>query len=365
MSEIETFLNNIYYDPSHPASFGGVKNLFQYANDKYPEITLKSVKDWLAGQRAYTLHKPSRNKFPRNRIVVTAVDEQWQADLVDLKHLSRFNSGHKYILTVIDILSKYAWAKPIKLKTPENIIVTFNNIFKNRKPTKLQTDKGKEFKNRKFLEFLRKESVRFFTSNNEDIKCSVVERFNRTLKNKMFRYFTAKNTKKYIDVLQDLIKSYNHSRHRSTKFRPADITLENQDVAFKNIYGVSDVSKLQKKRRPDDEKSHVRLRLQKKVFDKGYKPLWTEEIFQTLVGLPKQDKVLYKVSDSIGTPIEGTFYEHEIQKVKKPDTFTVEKILRRRTKNGKVEYFVKWLGYSDKFNSSVPASDVMAQNKNR
>ena len=112
----------------------------------------------------------------------------------------------KYILTVIDVLSKYAWAEPIKTKTGEHFVKAFEKIFKKgRKPETFNTDKGTEFINRKFQTFLKnKHNIRFFTTQNET-KASILERFNRTLKTKMWKYFTANNTLKYVYILQKLL----------------------------------------------------------------------------------------------------------------------------------------------------------------
>ena len=150
--------------------------------------------------------------------------------------LSKENSGYKYILTVIDVLSKYAWVEPLKTKSEENLVKAFEkNLKKGQKPEKLHSDYGTEFTNRLFQTLL-KEKITFFTTYKET-KASVVERFNQTLKGKMWKYFTANNTLKYIDVLQKLVRSYNHSRHRSIGMRPSDVNLKNESVVWERLYG--------------------------------------------------------------------------------------------------------------------------------
>jgi hypothetical protein len=88
-------------------------------------------------------------------------------------------------------------------------------ILAERKPAMIQSDKGTEFLNSIFQSMLKRHDVKFYTSENEDIKAVVVERFNRTLKSKMYRYFTHTNTRRYVDVLLDLLNSYNRTYHRS------------------------------------------------------------------------------------------------------------------------------------------------------
>ncbi|RWR98555.1 hypothetical protein B4U79_09641, partial [Dinothrombium tinctorium] len=113
------FLNSVYYDPNHPASFASVEKLYNFAKEKFPNANKDEIKEWLSEQLTYTLHKQARKRFKRNKVLVSHMDEQWQADLADMRQVSSENKGFKYILTVIDIFSKYAWAVPIKNKQPD------------------------------------------------------------------------------------------------------------------------------------------------------------------------------------------------------------------------------------------------------
>ena len=123
--KLETFLENIYLNPQNSASFSSATKLYNATKAEFPDITLSDVKEWLASQDAYTLHKPATKKFKRNKIIVHGVDDQWQVDLVDMYNLAKVNSENRYILTCIDILPKFAWAFPLKTKTAENIINNF------------------------------------------------------------------------------------------------------------------------------------------------------------------------------------------------------------------------------------------------
>merc|ERR1712002_251379 len=99
----------------------------------------------------------------------------------------------------------------------------------------MQTDKGSEFTNRIVQAFLKKKTIDFFVTENET-KASIVERFNRTLKEKMWKYFTHRNTVKYMPVLQKLVTSYNNSYHRSIKTKPALVNKSNEGIVWKNLY---------------------------------------------------------------------------------------------------------------------------------
>ena len=234
----ERYLHNLYYNPESLASFGGVNAVYRVVkNDGKFQISRNRIREWLKQQDTYTLHKPVRHRFKRNRVIVGVMDEEWGADLVIMDSLSKSNNGYNYILTVIDVLSKYVWVEPIKTKSGENLVKAFEKICKKgRQPEKLHTDKSTEFTNRLFQGFLKDNSILFFTTHN-DTKASIVEQFNRTLKGKMWKYFTAKNTLKYIDVLQKLMYSYQHSRHRSIGMKPVDVNTENESVVWQRLYG--------------------------------------------------------------------------------------------------------------------------------
>ncbi|GFX75722.1 uncharacterized protein TNCV_2082331 [Trichonephila clavipes] len=126
-----------YKNPEVPNSFGGVEALHRSVKGKYSK---KDVKHWLSQKDAYTLHKPVRHKFQRNRVFVSDIDRQFQADLVDMQSLAEFNKGYKYLLTCIDLFSKFAWAVPLKDKFGKSVKSGLEIIFKERKPKVLQTD---------------------------------------------------------------------------------------------------------------------------------------------------------------------------------------------------------------------------------
>ena len=179
-------LDKHYYNAKEVGSYGGVKPL-----STKTKLKTDSVREWLRTQDAYTLHKPVRYKFPRRKVIVGGLGHQWQADLVDVSKLSKHNKGFKFLLTCIDVFSKKAWVIPLKDKSGSTLLAAFQSI-PDPLPLKLQTDKGSEFTNRKVQTWLKDNNVHFFTTENDDIKACLVERFNRTLKSKLWRYFTKK-----------------------------------------------------------------------------------------------------------------------------------------------------------------------------
>ena len=200
----------IYFNPSHPAAFGGVKKLYQYAKIENKGITLNDVKKWLSSRNEYTLFKESRKNFKRNRIYVSYVNEQWEIDLLDYAKLSRFNQGYKYLITIIDVFSKYLYVIPIKRKSMKEVTDRFTILFQKVKPTKIRSDRGKEFDNLEFRQLCRKYNIIYFVTENQTKKCAVIERVNKTLRIKIERYLATNNTKKYIDIVKHIVDIVNN-----------------------------------------------------------------------------------------------------------------------------------------------------------
>lgn len=349
----------LYYDPKSPAAYAGEQALFQLARKTSKKVKLKDVRDWLRKQKTYTLHKPIRRKFKRRKTVVAGIDYQWQADLADVSSMSKFNDKHRYLLCVIDVFSKFAWVVPIKDKTGKTLIKAFKLILKKRSPKSLQSDKGTEFKNKNFQNFLKSKKIHFFTTENPETKASIVERFQRTLKSRMWKYFTHHRTLRYIDVLPKLVHGYNHAYHRSIKCAPASVTSKNEVVVSENLFG-----KKQKHQSPKLKVSdYVRINKTKRTFDKGYLPNWTQELFQISAVYKHQNPVTYKIVDLDGEVVKGTFYSQELQRVEKDQIFEIESIIdRRKRKIGKKwikEIKVHWKGYPSKFDSWILESDLL------
>ena len=355
-ADVDALLNSIYYDVSNANAFSSKRNVYKAAKKLYPKLTLRDVSNWFEKQLTYTLHKPVRYNFKRNKTIVLSIDDQFQADLCDMTSLANDNDNHKFLLTCIDCFSKYAWVEPLHRKSSDNIVHAFKRIFKKDKriPKKLQTDKGTEFLNKPVQQFLKKHHVHFFTTETE-MKASIVERFNRTLKNRMYKYFTAKNTLRYIDVLQDLVNGYNNTIHRSIGMAPSNVSKIHELEIRQRLYGVKKIK--QSKRYKYNIGDEVRISKARRVFKKGYLPQWTEEHFH-IHSRKFYVEPLYELRDLSGEVLQGTFYEKELQKVKPLAEYRVEKVIRKKKQGSNVYYLVQWKGYSDKFNTWVSEKDL-------
>ena len=230
-------------------------------------------------------------------------------------------------MTVIDVLSKYAWAVPMKSKSSQNMIKGLEAIRRQASPRSLlriQSNQGKEFYNAGVQAWFKKHGSHHFSTYG-DSKASVVERWHRTLKQRMYRYFTAHNTLRYVDELQPLIDAYNQAYHRSIGMAPHQVTAQTVPEVWDRLYG----QRLDQKTPPPKCQVGDCVRLNKKhgPSNKGYLPGWTEEVF-VVTHVRRRLVVTYRLSEWDGTPVKGSFYEPDVQKVQVSDDslFRVEKV---------------------------------------
>ena len=359
-------LKSIYYNPARAGSYGGVERLQKAVKEQTGvRVSTDRVQDWLAAQDAYTLHKTARKTYARNRVFAPRPLYQFQADLCDMRALSKDNDRFKFLLTVIDVFSKKAYARALKNKSAAEVATAFASVLdESGIPIKIQTDAGKEFFNHIFKKLMKKHSIQHFATGS-DLKASVVERFNRTLKTKMWRFFTARNTHRYIDVIKDLLDSYNNSYHSSIKMKPIDVNSDKTTEVFENLYGTLSLTS-----KPHvfkfKEGDVVRISKYRGVFDKMYEQSFTDEYFIVNECIPRVPPV-YKLRDISGEILNGTFYEPEMQKVRiTPDAvFRIEKILDKKIKNGQKMVLVHWQGWPHQFDSWMPAKEVIELEKNK
>lgn len=195
-----------------------------------------------------------------------------------------------------------------------------------------------------------------------EIKASIAERFNRTLKGKMFKYFTWKGSRKYIDVLQQLVDSYNSSVHRSIKIKPIDVSLWNQELAFSNLYHGKSLSSLysRKLKQSLNIGDTVRLKYTLKPFDKGYYPNWTYEIFIVAEVIKGDHKFMYKIKDTEGKLDHRLLYDYDLQKIVE-SIYRIEKVYsnKKRKVQGVEQVYVKWLNFPASYNSWIPVISIV------
>lgn len=359
----DNLIEKNYEKIENPGSFGGIKRIFNELKIKNKNIKENDIKKYLSNQDEYTLHKPIKRKFSRNKVVVTGIDDTWQMDLVDMSMFQKENNKITFILTIIDVFSKYAWGRMILNKKGETVKDAIKSVIEssNRKPNKIHTDQGTEFFNIQCKSYFDKNNIKHYFTKSA-LKASIIERFNRTLKDRMWRYFTSINSRIYYDQFDKFFKSYNSSLHSSIKMKPSNVNKKNEGQVFMNLYGFeknkgeikTDVKILFKKG------DFVRVSKYKHIFSKGYERNWTNEVFEVHKVLLNHSFPVYILIDLMGEEITGSFYAEEIQKVsiniralEDSGEFFVDQVLETRTVKSKKEYLVSWKYYPESTNSWI------------
>ena len=339
-------ISNIFFDPQN--------NLPQHI-----AIAMSISKEDYLKQLRIELHKPVKKNFPRRKVYVPSVDYTWAADLVDMKALARYNGGHKWILNVMDVWSRYAWSVPMKTKSAVDVVHALKRIVSSskRKPKRLWVDQGTEFYNSEMTKYLDKLGTKRYSSFGEG-KSVMVERLNRTLKQRMWQGFTERQTHNWIDHQADLLEWYNHKPHRGIGNRTPYSMARWPDAVPDNEFCLQPKpeSFLKPKFKIGDT---VRISNAKGIFGKGYTAGWSQEQFivTSVTQSWCDDPPVYTLKDWYFEPIRGTFYEQQMQLVKYANVFLVEKVIKHDKKNKQL--LVKWVGFDSTHNKWIPESNVL------
>ena len=222
----EFYLEHNFYSPSIQAT--SVKKL--YENVKNRGITMKQVKEFIEKQEAHQLfQKPkSVNYFP---IFANHKNEIFQADIMDVSNISGANKNVKYLLTCIDVYSRFAYVIPMTNKESSTVTDAMKNIIDEEKPEIITTDIGSEYISQNFEKLLKTEGIQHVKVPKDDHKrLAIIDRFIRTLRSKIEKYLVMYNTTKYIDVLPKLVESYNTGYHSGIKKIPEEVEDTDKDI---------------------------------------------------------------------------------------------------------------------------------------
>ncbi|KAL3083943.1 hypothetical protein niasHS_008815 [Heterodera schachtii] len=307
-------LKFLYKDLSSPVAFTSAEPLLREARKTQPKINRADVQNYLATQRTYTLHRQAKRRYRRLPTLAPGLHTEWQADLAIFDRLAKQNSGYKYLLVCIDTLSRQVFVEPVKTKTSVNMIRAFGRIFKRSKyiPWKVLTDQGKEFTARTVQHFFRAKDVEHFCMlTSPQFHAGMAERANRSIKERLYRYFTERNTYTWIDVVQDIVRAINHSPNSSIGMRPADVNFKNAEALRQKLHNAAEnVVRRQPRYRVGDR---VRIEKYKHVFQKGYLPRFTNELFTVAEVHTERSPVVYWLRDDHNEIISGTVEQQFVQ----------------------------------------------------
>jgi len=357
----EEYLNKIYFDPKFSGSFTGPDKLYRFVKKEGTfQISLKDIKKWLQSEEIYTTNRIVNRKIKRRKVIAPFIDYMWDADTASLRDYAKDNDGMGYFVLVIDIMSRYVWTQAVKTPSGNEIKKVFQNILKSgRKCVNLRTDQGTEFSNKTMSPYLKKNKINHFVTQNE-VKASYAERSIQTLKNKIFRYFRAKRTFRWVSELADITKGYNNTYHRSIKRTPASVTKQDENELWNLLYQPVKAPPKRKKLFKFDKGDYVRISKLKKPFTRYYSEHWTNEVFKIKERRIIEHIPIYNLTDYLNDDITGTFYEGELQKVYIDENtkFIIEGVAETKIVRRKHWSKIKWLGWPKKFNTWILTSTI-------
>jgi len=264
---MEELLRKIYYSPE--TGFTGVEKLLNAARKVDSTITRKNVKSFLDKQEIHQTTKKTSGKL--GSFIPHHPLQEFQIDLIYLenKHLNKASYG----LVAIDAFSKRATVKLLKSKTAEAVVQAMQEVFEELGvPESIYADEGSEFNNELFKELMDKHKIELILTLRH---ATIAERFNRTIKELMYKYLQSTNTKTITNVLPQILKNYNNSFHKTIGMAPNEVSAENRDEVYQNIRNKGYI-KIREEIKPGDR---VRVLLKRKGFEKGYKPKFSKTVY--------------------------------------------------------------------------------------
>jgi len=305
----------------------------------------------------YTLHR--RRVKPRRfrRFHIARYRDLAQVDLADFSNNP--DTGHHYLLGLIDVHSRYVWACAIRRKTSSDIITALKLIFKSYKPRNLMSDSESGIMSKACQKFLRTNDVNHYTTNSPT-HCPHIERYWRTLKSKLSRYMFAKRTQLWLEAVKKIVHALNRTVTRAHGETPYDVVHDPEATLRADIKMFS-YKDYKTSARPLSLGQLVRISTVKRGFQKEGDGGWGNEVFKiSRVKRTHGEPIMYLLKDQGDEPIRGAFYRDELQKVKIPkkNKYLIEKIMRRRNIGGVPHVLVRWYGRGAQFDSFIPADRI-------
>lgn len=359
-AQLKRRIMTAYVKPGHPIAYSAPGRVAKYFNIKQAQA--KHILEHIEG---YTLHREYKQPKFYNPYYVHNRREQVQGDLIDVAKLSNENDGVKFLLLLIDIMTKKIWVLPLQSKSAANMRAAFVTWLGElqTKPKILKTDKGTEFTNRLVQTLLRERDIEWQAAFGT-LKACIAERVNKTLQILIFKHLSENETLRYIDVLPNLVKTYNTRGHRTLEgLTPNEADLpanENRVIAiFRKRY--QEAAKHRKTNLPFKVGDLVRIKTDPKKISsssRAYAEQFKGEYFRIIrINRTLPIALYYLRSTDTGENIEGGFYANELQKLQ-GEMYKIERVLNRRTRNGRRELLVKWKYFGDRWNQWIPAADV-------
>lgn len=338
-----------------PHSFGGKYRSYDY----YKDVGKNKVDEEFKKNDIYTKFKQYKRAKHHNPVYVYRKREQFQADIVKFQDpLMLKASGVSNLLVIIDVFTKYVWLYPLKQIKGNIVADCLRNLFVANKPEKFITDAGTEFLNSNVSNVLNDFKIKRYVARGRT-KASVVERFNRTIQRLIYQMCRYHNTNNWPQLLDKVKKIYHNRKHRTIKMTPSEAEKPVNQRKLRSIYSLKYSKSAKNKSKPKfNVGDTVRISVLRGAFDKGYHQHFTNEVWTISEVLDNLPIPRYIVKDSANEVLNNVLNENEVTAYAPSDKYAIDKILKRRKRNGKEEVFVSWLHYDKKFNCWIPATNL-------
>jgi len=349
-NEKHTIIKKVYTDLSYASAYTGVNTVLKEARKFDKTIMRKDVVDCLEGERTYTLHKPHRiTRYKRLAYIPTGLNSDWQADLADMQKLKNKNDGYAYILVCVELLSRKMYVAPVKSKAASDMISAFEKVFEKAgiQPSRLTTDRGYEFiRSVEIKKYWEEKGITKKEIYSPDIHAGVVERANRTIKERLWKYFYQYETTKWIDVIDKIVEGINNSVNRTIGMSPNSVGYDNERNVFERVYKPKLIDHKREKDDADKKNDslfklgdYVMIDKEKGKFEKGYTPNYTAEIFK-ITHVKNTNPIHYRIADLNGEETLGVFYPENLARVILEPNQRVGEVVEEQGKKVKV----RWVG---------------------
>lgn len=361
-----------YVTPSHPIAFSSPGAVYRYYEGRVPVSTVIKV---LESVDAYTRHREVKRPSVFNPFYSYQRRTDYQADLIDIGAIRRANSFYAYLLVVIDVFTRKLWVMPLKTKSASSMTKAMRKWLEEqerdggRRDRRLYTDRGKEFIALAVGNLLKEHQFQHTTSQRGLYKAAIAERVNKTLQTKIYKYLSHTGRTRYVDVLPELVGSYNNAKHSTLEHEltpeEADM-VENEDrvreIHGNRYYQVMQEMDRERKKRKFKKGQIVRITLARgrKVGPEGraYTPFFSDELFVVVSCLRRMPVPKYKLRSMLTLDYApGTFYANELTR-KARRVFKIEKVLKTKKEGGETVKLVRLQGLHPGFDSWVKAEDI-------
>ncbi|EGT53479.1 hypothetical protein CAEBREN_14542 [Caenorhabditis brenneri] len=350
---VEKLLDHLYGDLKD--GMRGVSVLLAQARKIDPNITRKQVVKYLFANNTYTRHFRRPKKIEHNPWIASGPDSHHMADLAMLPSIKKFNKGYCYILVVVDVFSRYVFARALKNKQCATVSAAYEDILhtSRRIPSRLYTDKGTEFMGKTFRNLVKSLGIVHANPKNTNVKACYAENAIMRIKIKLEKWFTLSDGYSWINELQTVIDGLNATYMTSIGTSPERVTWKNAQKIWNRLYGT-----LKTRNASYKVGDTVRILIENTPLSKGTRAKWTREVFK-VTKVVEYDIPVYILSDLSGSELDGIWYEEEmIPHTNVNISMEIDKIIRKRKKKGVFEYFVSFKDHNSSFNRWLSETDL-------